>query len=95
MIEKISNSPLKNKRYRIFLSNGDYFDFGLKGADTFIDGASEKVRENFRKRHGKNPLEENLINKCIPSPAVFSYYLLWGESRDLQTNINWLNTKLK
>jgi len=30
MIIKIENSPLKNKRFRVYLNNGSYFDFGLK-----------------------------------------------------------------
>jgi len=30
MIIKIEKSPLKNKRFRVYLNNGRKFDFGLK-----------------------------------------------------------------
>lgn len=90
-IVKLINSPRKEKRYRVFLNDGSNFDFGLLGATTYIDGASNETKDNYWKRHMGNNTENNLINKKIPSPSLFSAYLLWGESRSIKQNIKLLN----
>jgi len=38
-----------------------------------------------------NPREQYLINNLIPSPALYSAYLLWGLHTDIQSNIDYLN----
>jgi hypothetical protein len=91
MIIQIEESPLKYKRYRVFLDNGKHYDFGYKYGTTYIDGASELTRTNYRKRHLANKTEKERIENLIDSSALFSYYLLWGESRDLIKNIYSLN----
>jgi len=93
-IVKLEPSPLKTKRFRVHLDTGEYFDFGLKGAKTYLDGVDDKTRENYLKRHLTNPLEKNLITNLKPSPALFSAYLIWGKSRNIYENIKYLNTKL-
>jgi len=35
-IVKIEPSKRKNKRFRVILSNGDKYDFGLLGGSTYI-----------------------------------------------------------
>jgi hypothetical protein len=91
MIVKIDESPLKNKRYRVTLDNGKTYDFGLKGGSTYIDHKDKNKRENYRKRHIANTTERNLIEYLVPSPALFSYALLWGPYTSLQENIAHLN----
>jgi hypothetical protein len=94
MIIKIIDSPLKNKRFRVFLDNYKHFDFGLKNGSTFIDHFDKQKRLNYRKRHYGNKKEKYLIDNLIPSPALFSYYLLWGDSNNLFENIDELNKLL-
>ena len=94
VIEKLIESPRKNKRYRVILSDDSHFDFGLEGATTFIDGASDLTKQNYWKRHLGNKTEANSINNYIPSPALFSAYLLWGDSRDIHKNVKQLNKSL-
>jgi len=36
-----------------------------------------------------------LIDSLTPSPALFSYYLLWGDHTTLKENLDELNKKLK
>ena len=93
-IVKLESSPLKTKRFRVYLENDIHYDFGLKGAKTYLDGVDEKTRENYLKRHLSNPLEKELITNMKPSAALFSAYLIWGKSRDINENIKYLNTKL-
>ena len=94
MIKSLELSPLKNKRYRVTLTNNDHFDFGLDGGQTYLDHADIEKRNNYRKRHIGNGKEKQLIQGLIPSPALYSYYLLWGESPNLQKNIKSLNKKM-
>lgn len=104
MITDIKPSPLKYKRYRakIKMHNGTSgsdsqpkvleIDFGLKGGNTYIDGnRSNKERENYLKRHLANKTESTLINNLIPSPSLLSAYLLWGPTKNINTNIKELN----
>lgn len=75
-------SPKPTKRFRIKIQEGDKvknFDFGLKDGATFLDHGDKKKRENYWKRHCGNPKEKQLIENLIPSPALFSARLLWGE----------------
>ena len=95
MIESIIDSPRKNKRFRIILENKKYYDFGLTGGQTFIDHKNIEKRENYRKRHLGNSIEKNLIENIIPSPALFSFWILWGDSSNLKTNVIELNKKLE
>jgi hypothetical protein len=87
----LQNSPRQNKRYRVYLKDGSYYDFGLKGAQTYIDHYSQIKRRNYWRRHMGNPREQYLINNLIPSPALYSAYILWGLHTDIQSNIDYLN----
>jgi hypothetical protein len=90
-IIEIADSPLKNKRFRVLLDNGKTYDFGLKGGSTYIDHNDVNKRSAYIARHFANRLEQNLIINLVPSPSLFSIYLLWGKFKTLGENINELN----
>ena len=95
MILSIEDSPRKGKRFRVIYKydNGTEkaFDFGSPGANTYIDGATDKTRENYMKRHLANANERMKIENFIPSPATFSFYITWGETRSVSQNVKILN----
>lgn len=99
MILSIGDSPRANKRFRVKWKDADgkerYTDFGQPGAFTYLDGASEEIRSNYWKRHMGNPAERAKIVQLTPSPALFSSYLIWGTSRDINKNIRYLNNLMK
>lgn len=104
MILSVRPSTLKNKRYMAVFRKPDgterIYHFGYKYPNgsygyTYIDGADETVRENYRKRHLANATENQLIKSLTPSASLFSYYLLWGNSRDIQKNITHLNNLMR
>lgn len=99
MILSVVKSPLKTKRFRANWLDAEgkerHTDFGQPLAFTFIDGADETVRKNYWKRHMANPAERAKIVQLKESPAVFSAYLLWGESDDMAANIKTLNKLMK
>jgi hypothetical protein len=65
--------------------------FGAPDGKTFIDHGDEVKRENYWKRHMANPVEKYRIENIIPSAALLSAVLLWGESTDLRENVDMLN----
>ena len=93
-IIKIEKSPKKSKRYRVFLNNNNFYDFGLDGGETYLDHHNQQLRNNYLKRHLANRIENELINNLVPSPALFSAYLLWNTD-NLDKNIQILNKLFK
>ena len=86
-------SPRKNKRFRAVLSDNSTVDFGLLNGFTYLDGASNEVKENYRKRH-YNSVEKPFIDNLVISPSLLSYYLIWGDYRDINKNMKVLNKLL-
>jgi len=95
-IIKLEDSQLKSKRFRIYLDNNKHYDFGLKDKhETYIDHKDKVRRDNYRRRHYNSSREQPYIINLVPSPALFSYYLLWGDSSSINQNIKTLNKLLK
>ena len=95
-ISRIVDSPLKTKRFRIYLDNNKHFDFGVKDKhETYIDHHDKTRRERYRQRHYNSERERPYIENIVPSSALFSYYVLWGESTSIQKNISLLNKLLQ
>jgi len=93
-IIKIEESPKLTKRYRVFLDNNSFYDFGLDDGQTYLDHSDKKKRDNYLKRHMSNKTEFNLISNLVPSPSLFSAYLLWN-TPNLDENIKILNELFK
>lgn len=93
MIEKVEPSNVGTKRFRAIMKDGRIVNFGYKGGSTYIDGESEQVRDAYRARH--YAMEKKFIDNLIVSPAVMSYFILWGDSRNILTNIRELNKMWK
>jgi hypothetical protein len=56
--------------------------FGVRDSLSYIDGASEKIRDAYRSRH-----EKDIANPDPASRGNLSFFLSWGDSRNLETNI--------
>ena len=93
-ILNITDSPLKTKRFRVYLDNNKHYDFGLKTGQTYIDHRDKVKRHNYQVRHYNSKREQPYIKNIIPSPALFSYYLLWGSSVSIKKNIQQVNKLL-
>lgn len=89
-IVSLEKSTRKDKKYVVLLDDGKSYHFGLKNSVTYIEGASKEKREAFLARHLNNPLEKKLIENLVPSPALFSVYLLWN-TNDIEKNLKILN----
>jgi hypothetical protein len=89
---QVYDSDKPNKRFMAVYKDKKYY-FGSPTGFTFTDGASEKVRENYIKRHMANPVEKHRIDNFIMSPALLSMYVLWN-TKDIRKNIKILNKLL-
>jgi hypothetical protein len=87
----ITQSKKKDKRFKVFLDNGEEYDFGLKDGSTYIDHKDKTKRMNYWLRHLGNKKEEELIFNLVPSPSLFSAVLLWGKFSNLRDNVEHLN----
>ena len=89
-IVSLEKSNRKDKKYKVIMSDGKEYHFGLKNSITYVEGATKEKRDAFLARHLNNPLEKKLIENLVPSPALFSTYLLWN-TPSLENNIKLLN----
>jgi hypothetical protein len=94
MIIKILTSDKPNKRYKIIMNNNKTYDFGYKYGNTYIDHHNKLLRYNYMVRHYNLIKERPFIDNIIPSPSLFSFYILWGPFTDIYDNINYLNNLL-
>jgi hypothetical protein len=87
----LSDKP--TKRYVVVFGDKKYY-FGSPTGITYTDHGDKLKRENYRKRHLNNPLEHQLITNLVHSPALFSYYITWGDSKDIFKNLKMLSDKM-
>jgi len=88
---KIEKSTAKNKKFKATFSH--YIDGTLKKIKTSQFGDSryedytqhkdKERRKKYKARHAKDLKKGTYMN-----PGYLSYYLLWGDSSSLNTNIN-------
>ena len=83
----IEPATAKGKKYKaIFYDDSGKkiktSQFGAKGYSDYLMHKYKTRREKYRSRHKGNLKKTNYM-----SPAHLSYYLLWGESVALNTNI--------
>ena len=89
-IVELLPSKTENKRFEITLNVDDQeytFKFGDKNGSTYIDHGDVKKRDAYRARHYANKVEKYRIDNLVPSPALFSWKLLWGDRTDLLDNL--------
>jgi hypothetical protein len=62
----------------MLIYNGKKIHFGLKGSNTYLEGADESKRKAYRARHKKiQVLNGDLAYKVKYSPSYLSWHLLW------------------
>lgn len=74
-------STRKDKKLMLVLVHKK-IHFGSKHGFTYIDGATEKQKGNYLNRHAVNE-DWSTVN-----PASLSRFILWGDSRNIRTNID-------
>lgn len=94
----VKPSTRDSKRYQATLNidgKDKIIHFGQKGGSTYIDHGDVQKRDNYRARHLASVREGKYIRDLSPSPATLSFWLLWGDSDSLVSNIRALQKKWK
>jgi hypothetical protein len=83
---KISKSDKKDKKLKAVFTypcgKTKTTNFGAEGMSDFTIHKDKDRRERYRKRHKKD-----LKTKDFTRAGYLSYYILWGDSSNLQTAI--------
>jgi hypothetical protein len=79
---KVSVSPLKSKKYRATFDDGTHTDFGFAGMEDYTQTGDKKRRELYLARHRAR---EDWNNP--KSAGSLSRWILWGDSKSINTNI--------
>jgi len=86
----LEKSKRKDKRF-VIIMNGMKHNFGLKGGKTFIDGRTEKEKQNYLARHKVN---EDWSKSGIHTAGFWSRWILWNKPtmkeslKDIETRFN-------
>jgi len=91
----ISKSTAKNKRFKALFEDKNFkktINFGLKNPKigTFIDHGDKEIRKNYRARHIVR--EKKFFNSPLHA-STLSYFILWGESKNLEESIRLFKKK--
>lgn len=83
---RVEDSPMDGKKWRAFFRDGEkikHTDFGASGYEDYTQHHDKERRRLYRERHQKD------LQTGDPTRAGFlSYYILWGDSTDMRTNIS-------
>jgi hypothetical protein len=71
------------------------YNFGLDTGSTYIDHHDKQIRDAFVARLYSNGIERKLIDNLVPSPSLFSWYVLWGPYTNIEKNVRHLNALWK
>jgi len=79
---RVVASPQTGKKYRAEFDDGTHTDFGAAGMDDYTLTGNKEQRDRYRTRHRKD------LDTNDPTRAGYlSYYILWGDSTSIRTNI--------
>ena len=85
----IRPSTRKAKKWMAEFQDGTVTHFGAKGYSDYTLGASEAQRAAYIRRHAHEDQRDPR------SAAALSRYILWGDSRNMQTNISAYKRRFK
>ena len=78
----VQPSPSKTKKWRAMFSDGTHTDFGAKNMESYVEHHDKERRRLYRIRHAKD-----LDTKDPKRAGFLAYYILWGDSIRMQTNV--------
>ena len=91
MIVSISKSKVQHNIFVITMNDGKKYNFGLDTGSTYIDHHDKQIREAYKARHYANGIEQKLIDNLVPSPSLFTWFILWGPYTNIEKNVRHLN----
>jgi hypothetical protein len=92
IIINIEDSPLRNRRFRIFFLNGKHYDIGFKKCQYYIDHHDKLRRELYYTVF--NESSKIAIMSLKPSQLLYDTFILNGYSKNIINNINFFNKEI-
>ena len=92
LIINIEKSPLRNRRYRTYLLNGDRYDVGFVKCKYYVDTGDKELR-NFYYALMSKEIKQKIIS-LTPSPLLYETFILNGATKNLIKNINFFNKEI-
>jgi pyruvate formate-lyase activating enzyme-like uncharacterized protein len=80
----ITKSSRKDKKFMAMFDKNNKtirVHFGATGYQDYTQHHDKKRRDSYRARHSNDKLKDPT------SPGALSYYILWGDSKSIRTNI--------
>ena len=78
---KLMKSHNPDKKWDAIFDDGKIVSFGASGYDDYTLTHDKAQRDRYRLRHKKD-----LKTGDVRSPGYLSYYILWGDSTNMETN---------
>ena len=91
-IINVENSPLRNRRYRIYLLNGERYDIGFKSCKYYIDNGNKELRKLYYGLFDKNA--KRICSQLISSQLLYETFILNGGTTNIIKNINFYNNEI-
>lgn len=88
MLLRLESAGDGKHKYIAYFSDGRKTKFGAKGYEDYTMHHDEKRRDAYRKRHSKD-LDTNDPHRA----GYLSYYILWGDSTNINDNIKAYNRR--
>ena len=86
----IKKSDRPDKKLVATFSDGTKTHFGAKGYSDYTIHKDKERRERYRTRHQKD-----LLTNDVRKPGYLSWYILWGDSSNLQTAVQQFKRKFR
>jgi hypothetical protein len=86
----VKKSNAKGKKWVATFQDGEKtkkVNFGASGYTDYTKGATEEQRKSYRARHSSGATAKP------DTPNALSYYILWGDSKSLATNLSTFKKK--
>lgn len=91
-IINIEETPLRNRRYRIFLLDGTKYDIGTKKDEYYIDHGNKEMRRLYYINLDKKALR--ICSRLQSSAQLYETFILNGATTDIIKNVNFYNREI-
>jgi len=89
MLDRVKPARNPKYKYTAYFTDGTKTNFGARGYSDYTMHHDKERRDSYRARHAKD------LRTNDPTRAGFlSYFLLWGDSTDLDTNVRNYNRQV-
>lgn len=91
-IINIEETPLRNRRFRVFLLDGTKYDIGTKKGEYYIDHGNKEIRTSYYIHLDKKALR--VCRRLQSGAQLYETFILNGPTTDIIKNVNFYNREI-